>query len=412
MRPDAMDLVVRRRRAAMEATRTAMDCRVIIMTLGLVEVWFDRKTETYLNVAPRPQLVRREADRFEMHVLSFEETFGFLNDAIELLRRHARTEKQIILTVSPVPLAATNRPTDVILANTYSKSMLRVATESACEKYPFVTYFPSYESIVHADRKIAFGDDMRHVTSEMVELNVGRMVRAFVGDERLDMTRISDEIRSGGAPVAIERARSIIDAGSDQATEFFDKFGELSQTSLDFALLNAQYLMDNDAEKAVQLLRVHETSNSDNLGLVSSLIDGLLRIGKLEEAVAMIDTLAAKGGRTGNMWIKILSAAILAGERELVLRVVTINSKNSPTHAGSAYLLAAKFLEMNGENDRAIVFYLEVWRLKDSVGAALKAAELLLQIGRMEEARDVLAPLVPQSERDKRSHDRLRLLVA
>ena len=53
----------------------------------------------------------------------------------------------MILTVSPVPLVATAAGKHVLVATTYSKSVLRVACEEVCQKAADVMYFPSYEII-------------------------------------------------------------------------------------------------------------------------------------------------------------------------------------------------------------------------------------------------------------------------
>src|SRR5262249_37782954 len=96
MRPESREVVMRRREGAFSATRTAKDCRVVIMTLGLAEVWFDTKTGFYLNVMPRPTLMAREPDRYQLHVLTYEETFHYLNEAIQALRRNGHPELQVL----------------------------------------------------------------------------------------------------------------------------------------------------------------------------------------------------------------------------------------------------------------------------------------------------------------------------
>ena len=87
--PVSWDLALTRRTAIRRITNLAADCRVIIITLGLVEVWFDTLTGYYLNDTVRPTLMRLHPGRFELHVLSYEETLGYLDRALLLLRDHA-----------------------------------------------------------------------------------------------------------------------------------------------------------------------------------------------------------------------------------------------------------------------------------------------------------------------------------
>lgn len=179
IKPEAWEEAKAKRDAITNAYRLAATCEVAIITLGLAETWFDTRTGFYVNAAPRPGMIRNEPDRFQLHVLSYQNTYDYLKRALEILRRHA-PEMRVILTVSPVPLNVTHRPIDVMVANTYSKSVLRTAAEEAVVRHDFVTYFPSYESVTLSDRKLAWRDDLRHVTDDLVAFNVGRMIDAFV----------------------------------------------------------------------------------------------------------------------------------------------------------------------------------------------------------------------------------------
>ena len=51
---------------------------------------------------------------------------------------------KIVLTVYPVPFSDTFSGQDVIVANTYSKSVLRCVAQDLTELYDHVDYFPSY----------------------------------------------------------------------------------------------------------------------------------------------------------------------------------------------------------------------------------------------------------------------------
>ncbi|MEL7465415.1 MAG: GSCFA domain-containing protein [Pseudomonadota bacterium] len=177
--PEPLDIVAARRAALMEATREVARCRVVLITLGLSEVWFDKKSGHYLNTAPLPLMLEREPERFALHVLSVAETSALLNEIMELLIAHGAPGVQVVLTVSPVPMNATFRPMDVMVANTHSKAVLRAAVEETVAGFDCAHYFPSYESVALSERSKAWRDDNIHVEPSLVALNVQRMLRAY-----------------------------------------------------------------------------------------------------------------------------------------------------------------------------------------------------------------------------------------
>lgn len=165
---------VRARRAAMrdKLRRDLSNCACVIFTLGLSEVWYDRLADDYLNYTPDLRLLKAQADRFELHVLDYATTVGFLERGIAALR--AIGVRNIVITVSPVPLISTFTQQDVIVANEYSKSVLRTAAEHICHTME-CDYFPSYELVRYANLETAWNRDRRHPTSELI----GKITRLF-----------------------------------------------------------------------------------------------------------------------------------------------------------------------------------------------------------------------------------------
>lgn len=152
---------------------------MVIITLALVEVSYEKRAGTYLNITPRQPPQLREPDRYELRVLTFEETLHHLRLALDLIRTHCRSDVQVLLTVSPVLMTQTFREIDVAVANAYSKSVLRTATEYAVFEYGNVHYFPSFQSVTLSDRSLAWREDLIHVTQMLVDTNVEKMVVAF-----------------------------------------------------------------------------------------------------------------------------------------------------------------------------------------------------------------------------------------
>lgn len=112
--------------------------------------------------------------------------YGFVNyTAAEVeqdLARFLAAAKQrnpglrVILTVSPVPLAATFEDRSVLVSTTYSKAALRVAAETMIRHYDWVDYFPSYEIITESPTGgLYYGPDDRQVNA----LGVAHVMRLF-----------------------------------------------------------------------------------------------------------------------------------------------------------------------------------------------------------------------------------------
>ena len=159
---------VERRRLVDSLNRRIRKCRVVVITLGLIETWRDELTKMHLCRAPGRHFMIRHPERFTFHVLSYEENFQWLEETHSLLSNHCPQDLEIVITVSPVPCLATFTDRDVVLANSFSKSMLRTAAESFAALHENVHYFPSYEIVMNSDPQIAWKADRRHVESIMV----------------------------------------------------------------------------------------------------------------------------------------------------------------------------------------------------------------------------------------------------
>ena len=147
---------------------------VLIVTLGLSEVWYDRMSGEPLWRA----LTRRHYDpaRHVFRVESIANTKRMLEKIEDIRSRHLSAMK-IVYTVSPVRMTATFRPVSAITANSASKAILRAALDEFLREHEALVnrqlfYFPSYE-IVHDYFRDPFEEDNRHVTS-FVAANVVR----------------------------------------------------------------------------------------------------------------------------------------------------------------------------------------------------------------------------------------------
>lgn len=169
------DLLKDRERHFTAVRQMFMSTDWLVLTLGLTEGWRDQRDGAIYPVAPGvagggfdPQahgFVNFTVDECITDLRLFQKLVALVNPTA-----------RIILTVSPVALAATYEPNHVWAATTYSKSVLRVAAETLAHEANNVSYFPAYEIItspLNASRYLA--DDLRQVNAT----GVAHVMRAF-----------------------------------------------------------------------------------------------------------------------------------------------------------------------------------------------------------------------------------------
>lgn len=164
----AKEAALERRRKIDAYVRQAKGADVIILTFGLCELWWDSWEKVYLNVPPNGRMVKRSPERFRFRLPSCIEVLEALRELRELLVKHCKPGVQILCTVSPVTLSDTFTDKDVVVANCFSKSLNRVAVEQWSRENDDVTYFPSYEIALNSDPSVAWQEDRRHPSKELV----------------------------------------------------------------------------------------------------------------------------------------------------------------------------------------------------------------------------------------------------
>nr|WP_321454985.1 GSCFA domain-containing protein [uncultured Cohaesibacter sp.] len=163
------DDVLKAREEHFSAVRKIFEeCEIFVFTLGLTEAWRSSRDGAVFPLAPGVA-GGHPGDDYEFVNFSADEVTADLKQFIEKLRTVNPTCR-VLLTVSPVPLIATYEPRHVLVSTTYSKSVLRVAAEEACNSFDRVHYFPSYEIIVgNYNKGIYYDDDMRSIRKEGVD---------------------------------------------------------------------------------------------------------------------------------------------------------------------------------------------------------------------------------------------------
>lgn len=178
--PADREETLRRRAIFTEVNRELRDCGLLVITLGLTEVWRDDEQEVFLNMTPTRAMLERYPDRYSFHVLDYEENLCNLEAIADLLRVHGRPDLRVVVTVSPVPLNATHSGEDVVTANTLSKTTLRAVAGKWASLHDNVMYFPSYEIVMNSDRDLAWARDRRHVRRKMVDHVMEVFLRNFL----------------------------------------------------------------------------------------------------------------------------------------------------------------------------------------------------------------------------------------
>ena len=136
---------------------------VFVFTLGLTEGWENIQDGTMFAVAPGTVAGTFDPSRHSFRNLRHAEVRADMLTFWERLRSVNPTAR-MLLTVSPVPLAATATQNHVLVATTYSKSVLRGVAGELAEDVADIYYFPSYEIISsHPSRGMFYEPDLRNV---------------------------------------------------------------------------------------------------------------------------------------------------------------------------------------------------------------------------------------------------------
>ena len=149
---------------------------VFVFTLGLTEAWRSKEDGAVFPICPGVSGGAFSARRHEFVNFGVDEVVADLRAFLAKLKNVNR-KARVVLTVSPVPLAATAENRHVLVSTTYSKSVLRVACDMIVRENKNVVYFPSYEIVASGHAGRYFGPDNRSVTEE----GVAHVMRIFAG---------------------------------------------------------------------------------------------------------------------------------------------------------------------------------------------------------------------------------------
>ena len=413
VRPMPRETVLRQRAAISDAYRKFTECRLVIMTLGLVEVWYDLEAESYLNSIPPPPLIRRCPDRFELHVLDHRETLDYCERSIELIRKHGREDVTILVSVSPVALGVTHRPEDVITANCYSKAVLRAVTEEIVARYDNVHYFPSYESVTLSDRRLAWANDFTHVTDTLVAHNVDRLLRRLTrADEAAEeIAAKRAEIEAGGASAAYRLALDARRGDPVEAERFFAAFGDWSDRSALFAVEHAEWLVGQ--RRPEQALEVAAKVDGDNERAALASARALILQKRPADALAILDRPLFHGSRSMKYWSQRVEAQGKLGDLAGLERSLVGWCAALPKKTGQIRVQVARALLTQSSVARALeLLQLALTDEPDSPLAQILTAEAYLARGDEAEARLAFERAEPRTPSETRRYQKLKTRIA
>jgi hypothetical protein len=195
--------------------------QVFIFTLGLTETWIEQAADVVYGSHPGVFAESIDAGFATAVNLGYDEVVDDLNYVLDLIARHNQNSPvRVILTVSPVGLAATHQDAHVLMATSYSKSVLRAAAGKLAATRDNVDYFPSFEIFSLSQSFGQFlAEDLRDVNPEGVAVAMRAFEAMFL------------ETSSAVAPRAERPAAAPTDQGAAErecdeiANAFFGRAG-------------------------------------------------------------------------------------------------------------------------------------------------------------------------------------------
>jgi hypothetical protein len=162
--------------------RAFKDCDVLIYTLGLTEGWKSKNTGQVFQIAPGVDGGSFDALLHESFNSSLSEVVDNLQIFISQVRS-VNPKVKILISVSPVHLAATHTKSNVLIASIESKMKLRLATTEILKQNNSVYYFPSLEYIFALSQTGAlYGNNRRDINELGVNLVMSMFAKTYLGE--------------------------------------------------------------------------------------------------------------------------------------------------------------------------------------------------------------------------------------
>ncbi|MBX9930441.1 MAG: GSCFA domain-containing protein [Methylobacterium sp.] len=172
---------------------------VFVLTLGLTEGWRYRADGSALPLAPGIAGGTFDPALYECVNAGAAEVRSDLQGFLDRLWS-VNPAARVIFTVSPVPMIATYMDRHVMVSNSYSKSVLRVAAGEVCDTDdPRTVYFPAYDLVtsnVNAARY--YNEDLRTIN----DAGVRHVMRSFLATFAQDRAAPAQAVNGIGGEFA------------------------------------------------------------------------------------------------------------------------------------------------------------------------------------------------------------------
>lgn len=167
-------------------------CDVFVFTLGMTEAWVSDADGAVFPLAPGVHGEPDGSATCHFHNFSVPEMVDDLQCFVHRLRLLNPSVK-LVLSVSPVSIAATYEPRHVLVSNSYTKAALRVVADMVVRGDARASYFPSYECAAgHHTAGRYFQPDMRHITADGVRDVVDYFTRLYLTHEPVSAAPVHD----------------------------------------------------------------------------------------------------------------------------------------------------------------------------------------------------------------------------
>ncbi len=163
---------------------------VFVFTLGLTETWCSAIDGAAFPTCPGKRFGEFDPQRYAFRNLSLEENVAYFERFLAMLNE-LNPDARVLLTVSPVPLAATMEDNHILQSTTYSKAVLRVLAEEMRQRHQNVEYFASYEiATATYNTQRYFQEDKRNVTPGAVDHVMRSFFRNFSDEDPEQMVKV------------------------------------------------------------------------------------------------------------------------------------------------------------------------------------------------------------------------------
>lgn len=169
-------LLAERHRIDEQAKQLFKKANVIVITLGLIELWRDPNSGAPYASLPHPEVFD------DLNLTITRQEVSDIKEDLEAIYSiiSQSTNAKLVVTVSPVPLHTTFTKHDVRVANTHSKGRIVAAVSEFIDAHPDVHYFHSYDLVTTAEVSSDYMmEDGRHVHRHAVHYILSRFLKNF-----------------------------------------------------------------------------------------------------------------------------------------------------------------------------------------------------------------------------------------